>query len=365
MIDSLLRGYKWSACLCYLDDVIVFLPTFDSHLSRLSAVLSEQLTEVFRAAGLQLNSSKCRFGRREITVLGHLVSARGVQPDPEKVRVVKDFPIPRSAKDVRSFVGLCSYFRRFVKNFANIARPLTELLKKDVPFHWGTDQATAFGTLTTILTSPPILAHFDPSAPTEVRTDACGHGIGAVLAQRQQGQDRVIAYASRLLSPSECKFSITERECLALVWAVGKFRPYLFGRTFSVITDHHALCWLSSLKDPTGRLGRWALKLQEYSFNVTYKSGRMHQDADCLSRHPVDPPEASAHDSDACVLAISDFADIRNQQLRDDYLRPIIYRLRLNPADPSLHLFVLRDGILYRRNTSSEGSSGGTPFHCA
>lgn len=236
--------------------------------------------------------------------------------------------MPRSTKDVRSFVGLCSYFRRFVKNFADVARPLTQLLKKDTSFSWGPEQATAFHTLTTLLTSPPILAHFDPSAHTELRTDASGHGIGAVLAQQQQGRDRVIAYASRLLSSSECKFSITERECLALVWAVGKFRPYLFGRTFSVITDHHALCWLSSLKDPTGRLGRWALKLQEYSFDVTYKSGRLHQDADCLSRHPVDPPDLSAHDSDACVCAVSDLSDIRSQQLSDANLRSIIHRLR-------------------------------------
>ncbi|XP_049518616.1 uncharacterized protein LOC125943367 [Dermacentor silvarum] len=135
MMDSLLRGYKWSTCLCYLDDVIVFSPTFEDHLARLSAIL-----DVFRRAGLQLNSSKCRFARRHITVLGHLVSASGVQPDPDKVRAVRDFPVPRSVSDVRSFVGLCSYFRRFVRNFADIARPLTDLLKKDISFSWGRAQ---------------------------------------------------------------------------------------------------------------------------------------------------------------------------------------------------------------------------------
>lgn len=350
MMDSLLHGFKWSTCLCYLDDVIVFSPTFESHLERLAAIL-----DVFRRAGLQLNSKKCRFGRREITVLGHLVDAAGVRPDPDKVRAVKDFPQPRSPKDVRSFIGLCSYFRRFIRNFATIAQPLTDLLRKNATFSWGSEQREALKTLTNLLTASPILGHFDPAAPTEVRTDASGHGIGAVLAQRQASGDRVIAYASRLLSSSERNYAITERECLALVWAVGKFRPYLYGRPFTVVTDHHALCWLSSLKDPTGRLGRWALTLQEYCFTVSYKSGRTHRDADCLSRHPVDPPGSSAHDSDACVLAISDLIHIGDEQRRDETIRAIIDNLRSSAHDPSLQAYLLQDGVLYRRNFRPDG----------
>lgn len=199
------------------------------------------------------------------------------------------------------------------------------------------------------------MGHFDPSAQTEVRTDTSGHGIGAVLAQKQHGRERVIAYASRLLSTSEQNYSITERECLALVWAVAKFRAYLYGRPFSVVTDHHALCWLSSLKDPTGRLGRWALSLQEYTFSVAYKSGRLHQDADCLSRLPVDPPDTCTFDSDACVMALSDFLHIGQEQRRDPSLRRIIEQIESANADPSLHAFLLQDGVLYRRNFRSDG----------
>lgn len=351
MMDTLLRSFKWSICLCYLDDVIVFAPTFKSHLERLSSILS-----VFREAGLQLNSSKCHFGHRQVTILGHLVDSSGIRPDPDKVRAVLDFPVPTCVKDVRSFVGLCSYFRRFVRNFAEVARPLTDLLKKDVPFEWGPDQGTAFSQLITLLTTPPILAHFDPSAPTEVRTDASGYGIGAVLAQRQSGHDRVLAYASRLLSPAERNYSITERECLALVWAVGKFRPYLYGRPFTVTTDHHALCWLSALKDPTGRLARWALRLQEFTYTVVYKSGRLHQDADCLSRYPVDAPDLVTDDASICISSLSAFGNMGCEQRRDASLRELIDRLNTGCTDSSLRMFVVIDGILYRRNMHHVGN---------
>lgn len=196
------------------------------------------------------------------------------------------------------------------------------------------------------------MAHFDATAPTEVRTDASGHGIGAVLVQQQAGRTRVIAYASRLLSPAERNYSITERECLALVWAVSKFRPYLYGKSFAVVTDHHALCWLSTLKDPTGRLGRWALRLQEYDYSVVYKSGRMHRDADCLSRHSVDPPDPRDNDDDPGVFALSDLLNIADHQRRDPTLSKIIERLSSEPADPSTRAFMLRDGVLFRQKLS-------------
>lgn len=178
----------------------------------------------------------------------------------------------------------------------------------------------------------------------EVRTGASGLRIGAVLPQQPAGVERVISWASRLLS----NYFITERECLALVWSGRKFRSYWYGRPFSVVRDHHALCWLSSMKGPTSRLGLWALHLQPYDSSVVYESGKLHRDAGCLSGHPVDEPDNEEPDTDACVFALSEF-HIGDLQHRDPAFRSIIDRLHSAPTDTPWKVFVLRYGILFRR----------------
>ncbi|UYV75684.1 K02A2.6-like, partial [Cordylochernes scorpioides] len=249
MIDSVLGSLKWNMCLCYLDDIVVYAPTFEEHLRRLQLLLS-----CIQKAGLSLNHKKCLFGSRRIKILGHLVDANGIHPGPDKVEAVSKFPRPRNISELRSFLGLCSYYRRFIENFADKARSLHDLLKTEKQFYWDAAQEKAFEVLKTALISEPVLGHFDESADTHLHTDASGHGIGAVLLQIQGGKERPIAYASRSLTKAENNYSTTEKECLAVVWSISKFRPYLFGRPFTVVTDHHSLCWLTN--GLTGRFNK-------------------------------------------------------------------------------------------------------------
>ncbi|UYV64716.1 hypothetical protein LAZ67_3001742, partial [Cordylochernes scorpioides] len=281
-MENMLGNLRWQICLCYLDDVIIYSPDFPTHLKRLEAVF-----RCFRESNLRLNDKKCRFAFEELEILGYITSKHGIKPAEHNIKAVRNFPRPKKVKEVQSFLGMCSYYRKFIKDFSKIADPLTNLIKKSVSFTWTERQEEAFQTLKTALLSPPILGHFNPNAPTYVHTDASNIGIGATLVQDIGGEEKVISYLSRTLSKAEQNYSTTEKECLAVVWSMSKLRPYLYGRHFKIVTDHHALCWLKNLKDPTGRLARWALKIQEYDFDIIHKSGKKHLDADGLSRGPL------------------------------------------------------------------------------
>ncbi|GFY23958.1 hypothetical protein TNCV_4896391 [Trichonephila clavipes] len=342
MMDNLLRHFKWTMCLCYLDDIIVFSETFEDHLIRLRLVV-----KCLQEAGLKLNSKKCLFAAQEVKILGHLVSSNGVRPDPDKIKAVRNFPTPKNIHDIRSFLGLCSYFRRFIKGFCYLAEPLQSLLKSGVEFHWGPEEVEAFNSLKKALTSDPVLGMYDERASTEIHTDASGYGIGAVLVQIQNNVEKVIAYASRTLTKAEKNYSTTERECLAIVWATNKFRPYIFGKHFTVVTDHHSLCWLMNLKDPSGRLARWALRLQEHDFDVKYKTGKKHSDADALSRNPV---EEETETSDK-FLAVTTSMNLALEQKKDQDLA----KLKLLSNSSKNEEFRFIDGILCRKNFDPDG----------
>lgn len=354
MMDALLHGLKWKYCLVYLDDVVVFSKNFHDHLLRLNMVLS-----CIQTAGLTLNPKKCNFGAKQLHILGHLVDEKGVQPDPGKLEAVNNFPTPQNVTQVRSFLGLCSYYRRFIKDFSSTAYSITELTQKNVPFKWSSVQETAFLKLKRALTSAPVLTHYSESSPTELHTDASNLGLGAVLVQKPDGLEHVIAYASRTLSKAELNYSTTEKECLAVTWAIKKFRPYLFGRQFTVVTDHHALCWLSNIKDPSGRLARWALRLQEFDITICYKSGKTHMDADCLSRNPV-ILDGETFDEDT-TLATLENVDMAIEQSKDNVCTKIFAFIRnltgsSKKRNNKYKNFQIENGVLYKKNYNPIGN---------
>ena len=283
LMDSVLRGLHWSSILVYLDDIIVFSRTFEEHLVRLDEVFQR-----LKNANLKLKPSKCCFAQPQVMFLGHVVSRNGVHTDPSKTARVREWPVPANATEVRAFLGLASYYRRFVQDFSSIAAPLTDLTRKRQTFKWTEEHSSAFALLKEKLCSAPVLAYpvFSPSCVFHLKTDACDVGLGAVLTQFHGDLERVVAYGSRKLNNAERNYSVPEREALAVVWGISHFRPYLYGQKFCIVTDHQPLTYLKTMKDPKGRFARWLQELSAYDYDIVYKPGLAHRDADALSRFP-------------------------------------------------------------------------------
>ena len=240
---------------------------------------------------MKLSPKKCSFFMREVKYIGHIVSAEGMQADPDKIDKVKNWPIPTNPEQVRSFLGFVGYYRKFIQNFSRIARPLIDVMatgkktkgkqQNSPKWKWGNEQTAAFEALKEKLITPPILGYPDFSRPFELHTDACGTGLGAVLYQSQDGHNKVIAYASRGLSKSEKNYPAHKLEFLALKWAITeKFSDYLMGQTFSVFTDNNPLTYIltSAKLDATGH--RWVAALSAFQFSITYKPGKTNTDAE-------------------------------------------------------------------------------------
>ena len=354
LMDRVLARLKWNMCLVYLDDVLVFGRNFREHQERLEAVLF-----ALSGAGLKLNPSKCSFAVSEIVHLGHLLDTDGIRPDPMKLAAVARFKLPTNVSSLRSFLGLISYYRRFVANFAQIASPLYALLKKDAEWKWGAREWGAFELLRTALAESTTLAHDDTDGALVLRTDASGLGLGAALAVVRDGVERPITFISRSLSPAEKNYDGNELECLGLVWALDKLRSSLYGRHFKVLTDSRALRWLFEKKDVRGRLSRWILALQEYDFEIEHIKGKTNVVADALSRSPMNVTETTDPTSRLLCAMTSSKAfkphELAPLQQGDSSLHAVRVELRRAqedetggkqpPAD-----FVLHRGIIYRRN---------------
>ena len=296
LMESVLVGLSGEKCIVYIDDILVPGATWPEHLQNL-----RQVFERLRSANLKLKSKKCRLAEREVEYIGYVISEDGLSTDPEKIRAIREFPVLHDVKTLRSFLGLASYYRRFVPNFSAVAKPLT---KKEVPFDWTDSCQESFVRLKELLTTSPILVLPDFERDFMLETDASGQGLGAVLAQKEEdGLIQLIAFASRTLQPHVWNYGITELEGLVVVWAMKHFRHYLYGHKCEVFTDHEALKSLLSTPHPSGKLARWGLTLQEFDVKIRYRPGRANTSADALSRNPLPATETNENVPPFSILA--------------------------------------------------------------
>lgn len=349
-MTHVLAGYNFVVCYIYFDDILVFGKSQEEHDKRLRMVL-----ERLRQHNVKLRKPKCEFNLDAVDYLGYHIGKHGICPSESNIATVIRFPEPKSCSDVRRFCGLCSYFRKFIPSYVKAASPLQMLLRKDSKFVWGEAQQKSFDLLKKIITAKPVLACFVTAGDVELHTDASDNGIGAVLLQQQTNRlYKPVCYVSRTLSPAEKAYGVTEKECLAIVWSVMRLRHYLYGRRFTVVTDHCGLCWFMTSRRSTPRLTRWSLKLQEFTFDVKFKSGRLHGAADCLSRYPVEEyvKEDTSFENPPTVACIGNEEKFISRQEDDSFCQKVksklvsetMSRRSMNRVQKK---FVVKDGILY------------------
>ncbi|XP_072169909.1 uncharacterized protein [Diadema setosum] len=281
LVDQVLRGVNEFAT-AYIDDIIIYSESWDEHLAHVREVLGR-----LRAAGLTAKPSKCKFARKEVLYLGFVLGEGCVKPEPAKIDAVVNFPQPVTKTDVRAFLGLTGYYRKFIPNYSKVAAPLSDLTRKNEPrlVRWNSKCSEALEVLKHALVKSPVLRNPDFEKEFIVQVDASDRGIGAVLSQKDEKvEEHPIAYISKKLLPREQRYATIEKECLAIVWAIQKFQPYLFGRKFLVQTDHNPLRWLHQMQNHNARLMRWCLQLQAYPMRVEHRSGAKNGNADGLSR---------------------------------------------------------------------------------
>lgn len=289
VMDNVLRGLQNEICLVYLDDIIVFSTSLQEHMINLEKVFNR-----LRESNFKIQMDKSEFLQLETAYLGHIISRDGIKPNPDKIAAIKNYPIPKTPKEIKQFLGLLGYYRKFIPDFARLTKPMTKCLKKSNKITFDSEYTDCFEKCKTLLTNDPILQYPDFDKDFVLTTDASNIALGAILSQGPVGSDKPICYASRTLNDSETKYSTIEKELLAIVWATKYFRPYLFGRRFTILTDHKPLQWIMNIKEPNSRLTRWRLKLSEYDYTVVYKKGKNNTNADALSRVEINNEETDS-----------------------------------------------------------------------
>ena len=284
-MKSLLSGIP--NALVYVDDILVTGPTQEQHVNNLHEVLGR-----FRQAGLCLKKQKCQFLVKSVNYLGYTIDQQGIQPTEGKVEAVKAAPNPKNLTELKAYLGLLTYYGKFLPNLANVLAPLYQLLRKDVKWNWGDLEQQPFNKSKEMVTLTALLVHYDPSKPLVLSCDASQYGLGAVLSQVCNGEETPVAYASRTLTKAERNYSQLEKEGLALLFGVKKFHVYLFGRNFTLCTDHKPLQSLLNVSKlipcmASAHIQRWALTLASYEHTIKYKSGPANSNADALRKSPT------------------------------------------------------------------------------
>eukprot|EP01088_Endostelium_zonatum_P003701 TRINITY_DN1489_c0_g1_i1.p1 TRINITY_DN1489_c0_g1~~TRINITY_DN1489_c0_g1_i1.p1 ORF type:complete len:1387 (-),score=354.22 TRINITY_DN1489_c0_g1_i1:3213-7373(-) len=306
-MNLILAGLGWEYLVVYVDDILVFSKSFEDHLLHLRNLFNK-----LREYKLVVKISKCEFARKEILFLGHLINKDGIKTDPKKCAVILKSPNPTDLGQVRSFLGGVGYYRKFIKNFSDLSKPLRDLANGN-KWYWGEAEQQSYDILKQSLASAPVLIHPDPTKPFRVLCDASGYAAGIVLEQ----DNHPVYFYSQSFNKTEQKYGTSERECLAMVLAIKKFRTYLYGNPFTVVTDHSSLRYLFENRDHVGRLMRWSLMLQEYAGDMTieYRPGKVHCAPDACSRYPIASNLLKLndwfkiHDSDKKEIFIDDSDD--------------------------------------------------------
>ncbi|GFT00872.1 retrovirus-related Pol polyprotein from transposon 17.6 [Trichonephila clavipes] len=330
-IDIILKPVIGRFVLVYMNDVIITSPSFKDHLDHLTQVFT-----LLRDAGLTLNKEKCHFARDKLKYLGLIISKEGIETDNKKIRAITEMKPPKNNREVSKFLGMTGWYQKFIPRYADICEPLYQLKKKGTKFNWSGEAQDSFDQIKRTLTEAPILQLPNFSEQFNLFTDASGVGIGAVLQQNQ----KPIAFASRTLNKAERNYTVTERECLAVIWALNKFKTYFGPLPVKVITDHAALTKLTNGKNLSSRMIRWALKLSEFNIEWEHRPGVQNVVADLLSRNPVDSVEGSQISCAALrAFAINSREQFIKEQREDPELGHI-YRYLENPDDGSVNAMV-------------------------
>ena len=292
LMDSLFRGQQFYYLLTFLDDLLCVSSTFTDHVEHLRKIL-----QTLKEAGLKLSPQKVNIGQSQVMFLGHHLTREGYKPSSDNIQAIVTYPEPSTVKQIRQFIGMATFYRKFVRDFALIARPLYDLTKVDVPFQWGKSQQVAFDTLKDKLCSMPVLQYPSFSKVMRLETDASGLSIGSILSQPDdEGKNHPVAYAGRGLTPAEKNYDVTGRELLAVVWSYVHFRVYLEGREFELVTDHSALKYMMGLKNPSPKYARWILLLQGAKYKLMIRPGKANSGPDALSRREYKYTKTDADD---------------------------------------------------------------------